>query len=299
MNSYFFYKVHGLNLASSVEFPGWPQAEASESHDAVIQYGEVPSVVPDAQEIGGICSGRRGVCLLKYEGLSLILVSEGRAITVSRCQPHQLNALRVILAGTALAALVYQRGGFCLHASSVSMGGYAYLIAGRSGAGKSTSAAALVERGGTVLADDVTRLAITEAGEVYALPGLPGFRLNPDSISVLPAHARRLEPGVGPDLKRVAYPDATQPGRPVPVARICLLKASQQAKPIAEIVQGIDRFAALRANMFRPRLAKMVGDAQSQFEACARLAKTTDVRWISRPENGFSLDKICALITAG
>lgn len=60
-------------------------------------------------------------------------------------------------------------GQWRMHASSVSLNGRAILIAGESGAGKSSLALALIDRGATLIADDQTVLSATN-DRLFASP---------------------------------------------------------------------------------------------------------------------------------
>src|SRR3954470_16226552 len=64
--------------------------------------------------------------------------------------------LRATIAGLLLA----QRGRFALHASTVDVGGAAIAICGPRGAGKSTTALRLEQRGHVLVTDDLTPIAV-------------------------------------------------------------------------------------------------------------------------------------------
>ena len=89
------------------------------------------------------------------------------------------------------AALLQQRGVMTLHASAIETQAGAVLFAGPSGIGKSSLAAALVERGNTMLADDVTGVVLDAAGRPVALSAFPVARqyqtLNPRAGTPLPS----------------------------------------------------------------------------------------------------------------
>ncbi|MDI9408342.1 MAG: HPr kinase/phosphatase C-terminal domain-containing protein [Candidatus Pacebacteria bacterium] len=57
-----------------------------------------------------------------------------------------------------------------LHASCVALDGLAVLLRGSSGSGKSDLALRLVEAGGILVADDQTKLTVTEDGQILTSP---------------------------------------------------------------------------------------------------------------------------------
>ena len=80
-------------------------------------------------------------------------------------------------ASSPFTALPQQRGVLMLHAAAVKTDGGAALLLGRSGVGKSSLAAALVERGFPLVADDVTGVVLDAGGGPIALPGFSRQRL--------------------------------------------------------------------------------------------------------------------------
>jgi hypothetical protein len=58
-------------------------------------------------------------------------------------------------------------------------------VAGQSGAGKSTTLAALIARGCAMLFDDVTALALTTGGQVEVMPGTAQLYLSEAAVSGL------------------------------------------------------------------------------------------------------------------
>lgn len=94
-----------------------------------------------------------------------------------------------ILTGTASHLIAYHRLGIpCLHGSAVVMGDGAVGFIGPKGQGKSTMAAGFLNRGATLLTDDV--LPLQHRGtRIYGLPGLPLMKLWDESVE----HALKLE----------------------------------------------------------------------------------------------------------
>src|SRR5262249_51652752 len=90
------------------------------------------------------------------------------------------------LLGPILAFVLSLRRVTCLHASAVAIRGRAVAFVGPSGAGKSTLAAALAQRGFSVLSDDL--LALSAQGDtLLAHPGVPWLRLRRTSVDTLVA----------------------------------------------------------------------------------------------------------------
>jgi hypothetical protein len=287
------YRLHGLNFRSEIELPRWPTT--SGPGDVSIRHGKVPRALPGARRVGEVFAGQPGICLLDYSQVGRILIAAGRDIVVPPASAS-LEWLRLVLSGTAVALLLHQRGRLCLHASSVVMDGRAILLAGASGAGKSTTAAALVERGAMLLADDITAVDTAPDGTMVAFPGLQTLRLSHESVAALPGHARRAASRDVADEKQLI----ASPGAPAhsayPIAAICWLRREDRARPVVRPITGVARFAMIEKNLFRPRMARVVSDPRRRFEICSRLATTVPLVEIARPESGFHLEQLCACI---
>ena len=72
-----------------------------------------------------------------------------------------------------------------LHASAVAVDGGAVLLAGGSGAGKPSLAAAFVQRGYGLLADDIAGVVVDRERRATALPAFPCLRLWDDALDSL------------------------------------------------------------------------------------------------------------------
>jgi hypothetical protein len=93
------------------------------------------------------------------------------------------TTLRHLILDQALPLALAWRGSLVVHASAVTDGRRALLLAGRAGAGKSTLAALLARGGLHVLADDGVLVERTASG-IRAVPSYPGLRVYRDSAAV-------------------------------------------------------------------------------------------------------------------
>jgi hypothetical protein len=122
--------------------------------------------------------------LLRFPGLADFTVS-GPHITCSPAPDCQEATLRHLLCDQVIPRVWAQRGHLVMHASAVQLAdGRVLAFAGDSGRGKSTLAAALVNRGAQLLDDDAIALVPSAQG-VRVVPGYGGLRLNPDSLEAL------------------------------------------------------------------------------------------------------------------
>lgn len=96
--------------------------------------------------------------------IAIFSIRAGSSVLIQAHPETSQEILELYLRGTVLAILLFQRGTFCLHASSVVIENKAFLFAGNSGSGKSTTAFLLHKAGYTCLNDDVTPVSISFSG---------------------------------------------------------------------------------------------------------------------------------------
>ncbi|HVU32719.1 MAG TPA: hypothetical protein VHE61_04745 [Opitutaceae bacterium] len=296
MASVYGYRVFGLNVLSDAEVPYWPSGQPP--WDVRIAFGDVPEEIGAGELLwNGAFQGRGDRCLLRLQGAGRILVEHGAQITIAPTAGYSALTLAHVLSGTAYAALLYQRRVLCLHACAVARDGKAYVVMGPSGAGKSTTASALLAQGCEFLSDDVTAISVASDGRHLAAPSYPSLRLLTDShdrlANRIAAHAA-FDPA---DEKfRLHYRGAVAAER-VPVARICFLEKDVTiVRPHTIPLLGQEKLAALQRSLFRRQMGKIVVGPTRLAELILELAQAVEVVRLTRPERGFTVDELCALI---
>ena len=127
------------------------------------------------------------------EGAARCLVSEGgRRIRLAVARDGG-DALACLI-DSVLAACLQMRGILTLHASAVATVEGAVLIAGQVATGKSTLAAALVDRGYPLLADGIVGVAPAGGDTPLALAGFPCVNLWDGAMNALDKSWRRAAP---------------------------------------------------------------------------------------------------------
>ena len=136
----------------------------------------------------------RGDLRLTVSGIGRFRISNAKQIAWQKANQNiDDQDLRTFLLGSAVGALLIQRGMLVLHGNALERDGNAVVCMGHSGAGKSTLAYALMQQGWRLLADDL--VAITPDGQV--LPGIPRIKLWHDA-----AEAFGLDPEALPPIRQ-------------------------------------------------------------------------------------------------
>lgn len=267
------YRLFGLNIRSEMDLAGLAASVEAGVADVEIGFGAVP-----ASDHVGYRATEEGT-LLAVAKVGRYLIREGRQILIEPAPEASERNLRLFLLGSAIGALLHQRGLLPLHANAIDIGGRAVAFSGHSGAGKSTIAAWFHDRGHTILADDVCVIGFDEAGRALAYPGIPRLRLWREALEAsgrdADAYARSFD-----DMDKYDVPTVNEVGpEPVPLAAIYLLRKAEEAGTEAEIerLKGVDAVETLVSNTYRGGYLSMIGRTSEHLSACVRVARAVPV----------------------
>jgi len=203
------------------------------------------------------------------------------------------------LLGPILGVLLRFRGATCLHASAVAFGDRAVAFVGPPGSGKSTTAAALAQRGHAVLSDDIVAL-VERDNAFFAVPAYPHLSLWPESVGMLYGDSNAL-PRFTPawDKRRLALGgDCKFEERELPVAAIYLL--GDRRPDSGPGIASVDLRAAL-LELLPNTYATNILDAQMrarEFEILGRLVARVPVRKLSPSDDSTHLESLCEQVLA-
>lgn len=260
------YRAFDLEIASEFHLPAGPGGQDLEA-DVTIVSGAVPAALEHPEDTGLLFQAAPDQFLLAVEGVARYYVEAGRSITVEPAKGAGADAIEVFLSGSAMGALLHQRGLLALHASAVAMGDGALVFAGPSGAGKSTLVTTLAQDPGQLLCDDICVFR-----EGLVVPGYTRLRLWKDSLEGLGLQPQRQ---IRQGIEKF---ELDNPGccASLPCLKLFLLGASQGE------IEPSDRLEHLIRNTYRRRYLKGLGRQAHHFESCARLAALVPMAWLER-----------------
>jgi len=239
-------------------------------------------------------SGRTGQFELAVPGVARYWVEGGERILV---QPDGGSdaAIQQFLGATPLAALLYQRGLLTLHASAVFLPPAVLapqgtiLLAGVSGAGKSSLLAGLIQRGATALCDDLAPMTLDEHGRVVVLA-------NPGTVRLWPDSRQRL----GISAEQTLTIAAPAPGcRDYPVRAIVWLVVSNTAEVALKPVQGLQRFDILGKLSYNSQIADALLERAAFFKLAAAVSAQVPIIRLLRPSAAWDIEALCQAVTTG
>ena len=256
--------------------------------DITIRLGAAPDVPNPIREgrPGLARIGRSGDCSLEAAGVARYLVTAGGEVVVEPRDDADEVMLRAWLLGPVLGILCHQRGLFPLHASCVRIAGHAVALTGRPGAGKSTLAAALVQRGHGLVSDDVCAIDVAASGGPTVLPSFPRLKLWEDAMARLGIAAEGVPRGPS-DRPKFHF---CQPGpfdlSPARLRAIYLLdRMPRGGSDAIRPERGAHAAHALATEIFRPGIGFRLASKAAVLDAAMRIASAVPVmRMPLRPD---------------
>jgi hypothetical protein len=227
----------------------------------------------------------RDRALVEIDDVGAFCVENGTSIAITARPDVDRDLLSYWLGGMVLTLLLAQRGSFALHASVVEIDGAAVAICGTSGAGKSTTALRLAQRGHSLVADELSVLSVGD--EVMVQPLAHPFR-------VLPATAARLGLDTSgawrlPRQRKLVLPAPLAP--PLGLDAIVELERGEPREMTSVEVRGPDAHWAVSRHTHRGALLRPLFAAEL-FAWATAVATTVPVHRIVRPGSEWTFDAV-------
>jgi hypothetical protein len=312
-----FYSAFGLSFGSNRAIPGLIASEIHIAADVEIFLGVRPAnshahladelyyESRDTDELGRpgfrIWRTADGDCLrMDYiDGVQFWIDRRGESISCTWPETLAVADAAVYLLGPVLGLVLRLRGITCLHASAVAFGDYAVGFAGRAGAGKSTTAAALGRRGHAILSDDIVAVE-QRHGEFFVLPAHPYLGLWPESVEMLYGGQKKI-PGFAStwDKGRLSLSDHDLQfqERALPLKAVFLLaeRTSDPAAPLLETASSRDGLIELIGNSYGTNLLEKEMRA-GEFELLGGLVAKIPAWRVHPSTDRAKLSALCDLI---
>jgi len=285
------YWAYGLRIHAELECPELPflLGEAG-SPDVTIQLQPARADALESLE-NGYYEVHPGIFRLAVPQVAQYRVEEGQRIVITPLPDVSAERIRLFLLGSAMGALLYQRGLFPLHGSAVETPWGGMIFVGAQGVGKSTVAAQFHRKGYRLLSDDVCAVASTPKG-LQILPALAQFRLCTDAYERLGA-----PPGARFDVDKFVVPmgDGYCP-HPVPLRAIHILTDHDSSTPEFEVLRGFDRVQRLFENLYRPHYLKGQATQSDLMRMAGPIAQQTTMVAVNRRRDTQAIAEIVGFL---
>lgn len=299
----YYYRIYGMRLVSDREISHLLTEERARLLDEEegIDNSDISTIyiskgVPEA--ISAIEAGKWDMGE-KESYLSnttcWIYVKNGEEIRYELKPDGEERKLNNFLLGFGMSLLAFQRDYVPVHSSCLLKDGKAILISGDSGAGKSTTTAEYINKGYTLMADDITFVRPGADGMPMAYPAFPYQKLCRNEVEKRHAGEEGL---IYIDESRdkflVPWRGYYTPN-PRPVKGIVYLCKNDVEKVIVEKAKGFEKFFILSKSIYMRRLVGERVHDKSIGEKILWLASKTPVIVAVRPMEKDTIKELVSL----
>lgn len=196
------------------------------------------------------------------------------------------------LLGPVLALWLHLKGDLVLHASAVAWSDGAYALIGAKGAGKSTTAAALLAQGGRLVTDDLLRLRWSGARAPLCEPAYAQLKLTEASSEVFAPQRARALASPHPAFAKQRWRLEGELAAAEPLRMVCSLTRGPRLK--VEPFAPADALRVCLDEVFVRRYGAAVLSrelAARQFAAATKLVNAVTVVKLTLPDNLPALEE--------
>ena len=306
------YAFFGFSVVSNRPIPGLFPA-TTDRPDIYLTFGSAPSPAKYNQCLEELAfssstltaSGQPEFRLFKSrDGMAHVLFGDGVEFWIDPSSGHvwsiwpepvTFGGITLYLLGPILGLMLRFRGVVCLHASGVVIDDRAVLFTGDAGAGKSTTAAAMSQRGHALLADDI--IAITERdGKFLATPAYPYISLWPESTEMICGLGAKL-PTLINGFEKQRFSPANFQNSPVPLGGIFAFgeRSAGEDLPRIDELTPREQLMTLVANSYGSHVLPDSSRAE-EFQLFGRMVGAVPIRRLFPHSDPALLNRLCEFI---
>ncbi|WP_428410164.1 hypothetical protein [Hyphococcus sp.] len=293
-NPRFTYHCYGQHIHS--DFPFQEMAEVETAAPDLVITGSNRFLGPPAEEqMAEFLPDRQ---YFDFPGVIQAEITDASHLQIALYPGAAVEMLGLPVLGPIMATVLHYKGYLVIHGSGLVMDGKLNVFIGHRGAGKSTTAACLLERGHQLFSDDLIVIDLSDPSHPMALAGYPATKVAPEI-------AERFHPVAAHALSNggYAYPKErfrivqTPPPRTMPIEAVYALERSADAA-----LQTLDFKAALDALMQNSYMLKYgaapmaAGRGAAHFIQVTQLATRVPVKRLKTPSTLDALHRIEPLL---
>lgn len=285
------YRLYGLTMETELEFPQLVE-EKSDVGVAPVIYVEETEVPEEV-----IHSGKKlyefgeNYSWLKNDTVRLV-VENGERIGYQLTGGGWPEHLQTYILGYGMSMLAMQRGILAIHCSAVADENGAVLIAGESGAGKSTVTTAFLERGYRLMADDMAFVATAPGGSAMAYPAFP-FQKLCRNVAMEKDYSLEEMIYIDEDKDKFLVPYRGEfSTQPMPVKAFIMLGLTKEGQVRTEEITGFNRLHIYVNNLF---LRHFLGGKKYDpaiGQRALEMAASVPTYMVSRPIQGDTTEQV-------
>ena len=271
--STYVYEYGPFNITSEILIPELAGLAGSAHLKVSIRMGNVPADIAGGVAYGRECRVSGTEYLLHIPNVGGFLVRNGNSVLVEIAANAPAPDVSTYLLGSIFGALCHQNGMLPLHASSVRSSAGVTAFLGDSGAGKSTMAACLQDRGYGIVSDDICVLdGAAATNEMCVIPVAGWLKLWRASLNHLGETPNEKDRVYSEDDKYRFYLETHSGDRPRLTNLVFLTKALEAGgEPRLDALTTSETLAGMMQLTYLGYITELTGSHARAFQQCARV----------------------------
>ncbi|WHY85212.1 aldolase [Neobacillus novalis] len=292
------YKAFGFSVISEIPLPELLHVEnIGDSIDIEVKIEDLTKKWFELSDEQNAFVIKENLVMFQVPNIATFSIEEGKKIAVSLLRENDEDVIRLYILGTCMGAILMQRKILPLHGSAVAIDGKAYAFVGNSGAGKSTTASALLNHGYQLLSDDVIAISLSLDGSIpFVTPSYPQQKLWQDSLTILGMESNDYRPIYGREDKYCIPVSSKFLSAQIPLAGVFELKKTENKEFKICPINSLERFYTLYRNTYQNCFIQNLGLMDWHFNTTAKIIDKIDIYQIHRPVSGASSTQIVSQI---
>ena len=284
-----FYHFFGLNIQSAFKFPFLDEQQIDEA-DVFIEFGKIPEKPDHITNKGVLFQASEKEFLFRVPDICGYYVTSGNRMIIEQGPEADNKDIYAFMAGSAMGALLQQRDMVAFHGCTVEKSDKAFMFAGHTGSGKSTTGIYMFQHGYKVISDDISVIDKNPNNGIRIIPGPPYFKLWLDVIRKLKLNESNLQ-SLRNGIHKYIYPFQPFEGQ-APLKAVFVLKNTNNKGISFSEIKGAEKFNLLRRNIYKPQFARHTAFESVLLQTLSRVAQEIPVILIEKGQDKFYQDKI-------
>lgn len=284
------YHIYGLGIHSEIKL--YNLAETPVTPDVTVHYGPLPEDIITRTE-QGMASSMSPSRIWFRNDIGHFIIQNGNEILVHPLEGASEKDLASFILGWSISFLFLMRGYSAIHCSAIEIDSErAALIAGSSGAGKSTTALSLINADYRYLADDIIMIQPSPNMKIH-----PGFPLQKVCRNIAEQLNSENLFYINERKDKFAYYNIGDfCGEPRKLTTMIMLDKHDGDTVLTEKITGLAKWNCMLQNLFLIDAYKDLGFPPEEKARTLELASKLNIYKISRPIGKDTVDEIRDII---
>lgn len=297
MKKNYYYRVYGLNIKSDIKIDEFAEIEKNDNIDINVKYDEPPEEL--IHRFTGECSYFKAKDKFVFDigGIGTYCIFNGNLITYKPYQNADSYYVKIFITCSCMGAVMIQRNKLAIHGGTVEMNNKAVIVTGDKGAGKSSLTIGLRKKGYKFISDDIAAIDFKD-NQIVVNPGAPFQKLCEDAAINMGYNIKDYFSFMSDEqIKYVIPAEEDYKKSDTELGAIFEIEKGDVSEVIIQEITSSNKLGKIIDNLYRREFLEDLGGMKPElFKKCVMLSKGIKYYKITRPLNGFTVDRQIQLI---